>query len=395
MKVGAYFYPLTTRCAERARRGRLAGALTIDEHKLVAGAELLYPGHRQPKRYCLAEPSALSWDDSDASTMARQIELAQEFGLSFFVFNTYIGNRDGRPVRELAEPAERAIAARQLIGKLQFGVMLCFSGPHAYLPLPNLHAKFDEPNRYYDLTRESAAYIVRHLVDRYFGESNYLTITGKPYLALYADLGPGRRDEQHYRLAIDLLREEALRYGLELYVVGVCASVANGKEMFLAGADALTGYALLPDFHDSERRPVQDYESLLAKRERDWQAIAALGLSFVPPAVVGWDASPRGARGYTLEEVAGVYPFTPIVEGGAPWLFSQMLSKTLGFVAGHVPAQEQYGIVCAWNEISEGCALLPGISADGAADYGYLEALQGTLRASSLEGTQACRVRVS
>ena len=101
MKVGAYFYPLTTRCAERARRGRLAGAcLRLTSTSWWPAPSLLYPGHRQPKRYCLAEPSALSWDDSDASTMARQIELAQEFGLSFFVFNTYIGNRDGRPVRE-------------------------------------------------------------------------------------------------------------------------------------------------------------------------------------------------------------------------------------------------------------------------------------------------------
>ena len=295
----------------------------------------------------------------------------------------------------MAEPAERAIAARQLIGKLQFGVMLCFSGPHAYLPLPNLHAKFDEPNRYYDLTRESAAYIVRHLVDRYFGESNYLTITGKPYLALYADLGPGRRDEQHYRLAIDLLREEALRYGLELYVVGVCASVANGKEMFLAGADALTGYALLPDFHDSERRPVQDYESLLAKRERDWQAIGALGLSFVLlPSSVGM--LPREGRGATPWRKSPGSTLLRLSWRAARLGCSRRCYPRLSALSpGTYPLRSNTGLSAPGTKSARVARLLPGISADGAADYGYLEALQGTLRASSLEGTWACRVRVS
>ena len=376
MKIGAYFYPLTTQCAERARRGKLAGALTIDEHELVAGAQPLYAGHRQPRRYCLGTPPVTSWDDAELSTMACQVELAQEFGLSFFVFNTYIGRRAGSPVRELGEPLERAVRARQMVGRLEFAVMLCLAGPHAFLPLPNLGRRFDEPERDYDLSRESIGYMMEWLSGRLLGQPNYLHIKGRPYVALYADLGPGRRNLQHYQLAVEMLREQAMLHGTELYIVGICASAANADEMQRAGVDALSGYAFLPDFGNSRQSPVQDYASQVEEREQDWHAIALMRVPFVPPAVVGWDASARGARGYRLEEVRGVYPFTPIVEGSTPELFAGMLRRALSFIGEHVPVEEQYGIVCAWNEIAEGCSLLPEVTACGAVDIGYLEALK-------------------
>lgn len=376
VKVGAYFYPITTQCPERARRARSFGAATIDEHELARSAQPLYPGHKQPRRYCLGDSAITHWDDSDPNMMARQVELAREFNVSFFIFNTYIGHRNGRPVQELAEPLEKAFLTCRAAQAMEFGVMLCFASPHAYLPLPNKGQDFEEPDRCYDLSPKSIEYVANHLVTRFFTEPNYLQITDRQFIAIYPDLGPGRRTESYYRKVIESLRENVVRYGIELYVVGVCKTVSNAREMSNAGADALTGYAFLPDFSQSREVPVQNYSSLLVKREEEWHAIATTGLPFVPPAVVDWDASPRGARGYTLEQVAGVYPFTPIVEGSTPHLFGMMLRKTMSFAAHYVPAEEQYGIVCAWNEIAEGCALLPQITNGREVDFGYLETVK-------------------
>lgn len=376
MKVGAYFYPITTQCPVRARRARILGVETIDEHELMRTAPPLYEGHKQPRRYCLGDAAATYWDDGNPDAMACQIELALEFGLSFFLFNTYIGHRNGRPVHELAAPLEKAFLNCQAAQAMEFGVMLCFSATHAYLPLPNRGPHFEEPNRSYDLTPESIKYVVDYLVTQLFLQQNYLRIMDRPLVALYPDLGPGRRTEPYYRWVIENLRRNAAWHGVELYIVGVFKTVPNARELANAGVDALTGYAFLPDFIHTKESPVQNYASLLTAREKEWYEVAATGLPFVPPAVVGWDGSPRGSRGYTLEQVAGVYPFTPIVEGSTPGLFGLMLRKTLDFVAENVPAKEQYGLICAWNEISEGCSLLPEVTDAGTVDFGYLETVK-------------------
>jgi len=73
--------------------------------------------------------------------------------------------------------------------------------------------------------------------------------------------------------------------------------------------------------------------------------------------------------------VAGCYPYTPIVVGSSPEKFEEMLRETLRFVEDNVPLEEKYGMVCAWNEVTEGATLLPEVKGD-MVDFGYLEALR-------------------
>lgn len=138
----------------------------------------------------------------------------------------------------------------------------------------------------------------------------------------------------------------------------------------------MSGYALLPDF-DRSAPHVQDYHTLLESRISDWPRTASeLSKPYVPPAVVGWDASPRGANGHTLEEVAGIYPFTPIVEGSSSELFSKMLEEQHAFIQKNVPQDEQYIPITAWNEIAEGTSLLPKVCKDETLDNSFLEAVK-------------------
>jgi hypothetical protein len=176
---------------------------------------------------------------------------------------------------------------------------------------------------------------------------------------------------------VEFMKEYSVReYSVDPYIVGVCLDARDATSLLARGADAVTGYAFLPNFRSSGAEPIQNYSDLVAERMQDWRDITkAIGRPYVPPVVVGWDASPRGVNGVRLDEVAGTYPFTPIVEGSSSKAFSDMLRKQTKFILEHVPPEEQYIPITAWNEVTEGTALLPKVNSDGTLDNSYLEAV--------------------
>lgn len=157
-------------------------------------------------------------------------------------------------------------------------------------------------------------------------------------------------------------------------IVGVLKT-PGARAYFERSADAMTGYAFLPNF-EFDADPLQDYNSLLEQRMVEWDEIANNSSKpYVPPVVLGWDGSPRGVNGPTLEEVTGVYPFTPIVTGSTPKTFGRMLQEQRNFVMQRVSPEDRYTVITAWNEITEGTALLPKVRPDGSLDSSYLNVL--------------------
>ena len=98
--------------------------------------------------------------------------------------------------------------------------------------------------------------------------------------------------------------------------------------------------------------------------------------NFIPSAVVGWDATPRGQRGITLDEVRGKYPFTPIIVDASPDKFYNMLLAIYRYFPTRIINRNRLFTICAFNEITEGAALLPVLKKDGQVDFGYLNALK-------------------
>lgn len=188
-----------------------------------------------------------------------------------------------------------------------------------------------------------------------------------------SDFSASGERRSHFRLLIqEILTYSYRHYGINPYLVGVVRKIYAAKDLVSAGVHALTGYAYLPDF-GPEFLPLQDYQKLVLKRKQEWNQIKnATRVPFVPPAVVGWDASPRGETGFSLKEIAGYYPFTPIVVNGSPEKFEGMLNESLLFIKKSISEKERYGIICSWNEVTEGSALLP-IIRNGRIDYSYLQ----------------------
>lgn len=264
---------------------------------------------------------------------------------------------------------------------LKFALMLVFGSPRVVLPVPPIKG-FEEPNRYYELNQATARIVIDDCAIKYWPRQNYLMVNGRPYVSIFtSDLSAhGQAKKDALRQLLGEMREYSLRkYKVDPYIVGVVRKVSSGQDLVSAGAEALTGYAFLPEF-GTDVPPIQVYSDLLAQRKIEWEEMKnTIGVSIVPPAVTGWDASPRGQSQCQLAEVAGCYPYTPIVVGSSPENFATMLKDTLTFVRENVPAEEQYGIVCAWNEITEGASLLPEVKEQGV-DFGYLEALKKTTK---------------
>lgn len=132
------------------------------------------------------------------------------------------------------------------------------------------------------------------------------------------------------------------KYRIEPYLATVCLRATRALDHLAAGADSMTGHGFLPDFTESMWRPIRNYREQVIRRVEGWDTIQEqIDKPYIPPVVVGWDASPRGSipEGKHFRDIQGMYPFIPIT---------------------------------AWNEITEGVALLPKILPDRSVDNSYL-----------------------
>lgn len=131
------------------------------------------------------------------------------------------------------------------------------------------------------------------------------------------------------------------KYRIEPYLATVCLRVTHALDHLAAGADSMTSCGFLPDFTESMRRPIQNYREQVIKRVEEWNTIQEqIDKPYIPTVVIRWDASTRGSipEGKHFRDIQGMYPFTPIT---------------------------------AWNETTEGTALLSKILPDGSVDNSY------------------------
>lgn len=97
---------------------------------------------------------------------------------------------------------------------------------------------------------------------------------------------------------INYMKEYSWRkYRIEPYLATVCLRVTHALDHLAAGADSMTGYyGFLPDFTESMWRPIQNYREQVIKRIEEWDIIQEqIDKPYIPPVVVGWDASTRGS----------------------------------------------------------------------------------------------------
>jgi hypothetical protein len=147
------------------------------------------------------------------------------------------------------------------------------------------------------------------------------------------------------------------KLGEDPYIIGL-VSEANARNAYIASSlplDAVTGYALLPNWRGPS---IQHYQDLIEQRVRGWYMLQnRLSIPFFPVASAGWDASVRGERLASLNFRIG-FPWTPIVVGVTPDLFGSFIDKAIAFNLENHPTQNIV-FIHAWNEWTESSVVEP------------------------------------
>lgn len=384
VRIGAYFYPNEPSCPIRTERNK--GQRVESEPVLARNARSLFPGHDQPRAYCLGDKNWTDWDDSERLTAERQIDLGNEARLNFFIVDSYLGIRNGKAMQESGGfLSQIASLPSSRIGNLEFGMMCCFRAPRTIMAIMPGDL---ETNRGFDASLETAQFIADHSARNYWQHPNYLKVNERPYMSFFVP-GTGatkEKSDDFRRFFQELKQRSHSQYGVEPYIVAVLSHrspVADAPALESIGVDAVAGYSNLLNF--PQVVPVVEHAALIDARVAEWKKISeSVKIAVEPTAMIGLDTSPRcqytDAEGKPflptsmgqLKPFIGQYPHSSIVTGSTLETFEIMLCKLVELVnSSSISDREKIVTVNAWNEMTEGSCMLPRIR-DGYVDFSYI-----------------------
>ena len=295
----------------------------------VTKARPRFPGHYQPH-----VPTDLGYYDLRLPEVRQaQAQLAREHGIHGFVYYHYWFN--GK--RLLERPFDEVLAS----GSPDFPFALCWANEEWTRNWDAMTGEVLMPQEY---SEEDDLAHARYLVNA-FKDPRYIKIHGRPVMLIYrTQLLPD--PERTFRI----WREEAARQGVAepyLCFVESWGPPKGGPQSY--GMDASVGF--MPVTGDQIYAPVEgtrghrliDYWSSV---ERQMRRPNPTAYKRFPSVVVSWDNSARRPQNAL------------IFEGASPGLYEKWLDWTVRTVA-HVPEEENYVFILAWNEWAEGNHLEP------------------------------------
>lgn len=381
----AYFYPQDNTDKLRLAAAKKAGKSSIpSEMELLKQATPLFKNHTHPT-YTIGD-GITEWQDTDKNAIARQAEIAREYGLDAWMLLTYTGVLNGKKHTEL-QGAVKIIANRK--DSLQFAFASCLGLPRTILPVPHGKEQSRSKERNFDLTPETFFTIIDEAA-KYWGNPRYLRLNGKPLITIY-----GLRPASVQKLAkirpnlveeLELFAEK--KYGEKIHLTANAFDSPGAIVLSKFGFKHITTYSHLPTFdqlqHDpdsknatNDNQDVQNYLDQLRKRKKEWYTLLRDKRvnAFTPNVTVGWDGSSRGEPGLKPDQVSGKFPWFPIIDDATPENFKIGLREVWEYLK-HIPTENRILLILAWNEIGNGSVLLPRVNADGNIDFSHLKTLK-------------------
>ena len=339
------------------------------EYNLIRSARPWFEGHQQPRTPLLGE-----LDESLPSTWEVYNRLCKSSGIDVLLWDWYW--YDGKPC--LHEALEEGFLEAKNTNDVKFACMwpnhpwyILYptkqtNGQNAYPP------SFDAPDFSYEEAFRSLSYIVT----RYFNQSNYWKIDGKPVICIW----DARRLEQRLGLAgvqrlFTELREFARKQGhagIHFHITGF--SSANMKA---TGYNTVGSYNPL-DWIAGRFQPneieLPDYGvaaadvayKLWPEHHRDFD------IPYVPAIGAGWDSTPRYVKPSVRPSKGDrkAWPGCTIFVNESPAAFKAFVQSSFAYLNRH-PDEPRFVTIACFNEWSEGHYLLP----DNRFGYGMLDAL--------------------
>jgi Glycosyltransferase WbsX len=323
-----------------------------NEWQLLAEAPARFPGHR------FLRPAWGAFDEANANWMARQVALAADHGIDVFLFDWYWYSG----VRILYRPLEQAFLQATNQGRLKFALMWANHDWKNYFPVP----KDKEPALL--LPSRTSADDFGRLMDycstNYFSRSNYWRVDRGLYFGVFeADkfvkqLGGPRPARQ----VLDKVRQKLRAAGLgTLHMGAFLGAPYTISSLRQAGFDSITTYNVTASGKASlPGQPLDNYSHLVDRHPTFWKGMDTGELPYYPILTLGWDPSPRWAKDAPFPPTRSDYPYGTLVVSNTPAEFDRLCRLARQHV-NQARIRPPAIVVNAWNEWTEGSALLPSV----------------------------------
>ena len=309
-----------------------------------------FKGHRQPLECLWGD-----FDESDPAWAVRETDAAADHGIDVWIYDWYWYSG----VEIWNEGLNNGFLNAPNRKRMKFAVMWAnhtwannhpapLSGPLPAL-LPIRHSLED-------LDR-----VVDYWSERYFSQSNYWRIDGKPWCSFFllSRLLEHLGGQKGVARAIDRIRRRAQSNGeRDLFL---CIFTRAQDEARLAaelGFDQATTYNITSSWNQQPGQALVDYRDVMIEHVRQWQAIAESGVPYWPVVTQGWDVSARNHPYEPWPPVRWQWPWGHIVTGNTPERFGQLVHAARRFLATQSKKPKAI-MLNAWNEWTEGSVLLP------------------------------------
>lgn len=345
-----------------------------DEWRLLEAARPRFDGHRQPRI-----PIDGSFDEASPAAAEQQIRLATQYGVDGFLVDYYW--YDDGPYLQAA--LDDGLLAARNSNDIEFALMWANHELVDIFPHDDPADEFPPRLKNGAIDRTTFEKLARHVIDTYFTRPNYLTVDGRPWLSIYelGNLIVGLGGVEETADALRWFAGQTQRAGFAglhldavIWGVGVLPAAITLDEpaelVRRLGFRSATSYVWVHhadvggfDFPRAEIGPLR--AAAFAEYER---YATELDVPFYPNVTVGWDASPRTNQ--SREFKRGRYPWTTTFDP-SPEEFKDGLLLAKSFLERH---GQPHPIITvnAWNEWTEGSALLP----DSHHGYGFLEMIR-------------------
>ena len=248
-----------------------------------------------------------------------------------------------------------------------------------YFPVP-----YDEPFHWLlpiRHSREDFQRVIQYSIENYFNQPNYWRVKGGLYFSIFGpeefvkQLGGPARAKQ----VLDAARAQVREAGLgEIHFAAFTGIPQSIPELASAGFDSMTSYNVttMSSGLQLPGQPFEAYERMVERHEGYWDNMDTGVLPYAPVVTVGWDVSYRWEKDIPWPPEKNHYPYSPIVTGNTPERFGDLVRRARRHAEGS-ENDPGFILVNAWNEWTEGSALLPSTVHGN----GYLEQLKAAMTA--------------
>ena len=281
------------------------------------------------------------WRADSQEIMERQIDLAADNGIEFFLFCWYWRDTNGPINLEAIENAPAHTSMKMYLkarnkNRIKFGLLVA----------NHQGAEIIGPDNWSKATEYWM---------QYFNDPQYVTVDGKPLVVIFNTRGIENND-------LSQMQEVSKKQGLPGLSIAGCGNVADKNFNYKTHYNMNPGYVAGHEAHK--------YAELIDAHKRQWSGTEKQ--PYIPEVTVGWDKRPwedKSGNGKGGAKEGWYFP------NRTPEEFRGFLSDAVTWMDEH-PTQtlkERLVLVYAWNELGEGGYLVP---TKGDPDGEYLKVIR-------------------